>query len=81
MALKWCQGQITRRDVWTEGLFTLHVQVDGVSRFKPGQFLQVGLNHDSEDESDHLHRPYSVASPWGPTIEFFIVVVQRLFSI
>ena len=73
MALKWCPGIITKKHVWADGLFTLSVKVDGVREFQPGQFLQIG--HQASDE--HVHRPYSVASPWGETLEFFVVRVNE----
>ncbi len=72
MSLRWCQGTIEQKHVWIEGLFTLKISVDGVKPFEPGQFLQIGVpNGDS-----HIHRPYSVASPYGPTIEFYVVMVE-----
>ncbi len=73
MALKFCQGKVTHKKIWTEGLFTIRVAVEGVREFEPGQFLQVGIDRGTEK---HLHRPYSVASPHGPEIEFFIVLVE-----
>ena len=73
MALKFCQGKVTHKKVWAEGLFTLRVAVDGVQTFLPGQFLQVGIDRGTEK---HLHRPYSVASPHGPELEFYIVLVE-----
>lgn len=90
MALEWRKGRITDRTVWADGLFTLKVEADGIEPFAPGQFLQVGLavepgsaktssNPDSpaSDEETLLYRPYSVASPWGKTVEFFIVLVPE----
>ncbi len=77
MALKWCQGTITGRQVWTDGLFTIRVEAPEVERFEPGQFLQVGLNCSIEGIEEHIYRPYSVASPWGTKLEFFIVVVPE----
>jgi len=72
MALKWCPGTIVNKKIWADGLFTIQVQVDGVLEFQPGQFLQVGYQNGEE----HIHRPYSVASPWGTNLEFFIVRVD-----
>ncbi len=72
MALKWCNGQVVKKQIWTDGLFTLAVKVDGVQEFLPGQFLQLGYQNGDE----HIHRPYSVASPWSETLEFFIVRVD-----
>ena len=76
MALKWCPGIITKKHVWADGLFTLSVKVDGVREFQPGQFLQIG--HQASDE--HVHRPYSVASPWGETLEFFVMIPGHHFN-
>ncbi len=70
--MKFVPGRITNRHVWSDGLFTLTIEVPGVTPFEPGQFLQIGFD---EGES-HLHRPYSVASPHGEMLEFFIVRVD-----
>ncbi len=70
--MKWTPGIITNKTVWSEGLFTLSIQAPEVSPFEPGQFLQLGI----EQPDGHVHRPYSVASPHGPTLEFFIVLVE-----
>jgi ferredoxin/flavodoxin---NADP+ reductase len=72
MALQWIPGQIVNKQIWSEGLFTLSIQCPGVGAFEPGQFLQVGFPQPEK----HLHRPYSVASPHGDTLEFFIVRVD-----
>ena len=70
--MKWTPATIERKRVWDEGLFTLTVRAPEVQPFKPGQFLQLGM----ELPDGHLHRPYSVASPHGELLEFFIVVVD-----
>ena len=72
MTLHFRRGSLVEKTVWAEGLFTLHVQVDGIVPFEPGQFLQVGL----ELEGEQVYRPYSVASPFGEMIEFYIVLVE-----
>ncbi|MDZ4847939.1 MAG: ferredoxin--NADP reductase [Pirellulaceae bacterium] len=72
MALQWISGQIVRKQIWSDGLFTLSINCPGVAKFEPGQFLQVGFS----DPVKHLHRPYSVASPHSDTLEFFIVRVD-----
>lgn len=72
MALQWIQGTVHARKIWSEGLFTLTVHCPGVEPFEAGQFLQVGLPLPEK----HLHRPYSVASPHGESLEFFIVKVE-----
>jgi ferredoxin/flavodoxin---NADP+ reductase len=70
--MKWTPATIERKRVWDEGLFTLTVRAPEVQPFKPGQFLQLGM----ELPDGHLHRPYSVASPHGELLEFFIVMVD-----
>jgi ferredoxin--NADP+ reductase len=77
MALKWCQGKVTGRRIWADGLFTIELEADGVERFCPGQFLQVGLMVQIDGREEHIYRPYSVASPWGERLEFFVVVVPE----
>lgn len=75
---KWCPGTVVNKKVWTEGLFTIRVAVPDVTPFLPGQFLQLGVfpeGHDG-DESKLINRPYSVASPHGDELEFFIVLVE-----
>ncbi len=70
--MKWTPGLIERKVVWDKGLFTLVVRTPQVQHFEPGQFLQIGL----QLEDGHLHRPYSVASPHGELLDFFIVLVE-----
>jgi len=72
MAIEWRAGTIVGRTVWSEGLFTLTTEVEGVAPFEPGQFLQVGMQINGE----RVYRPYSVASPHGSRLEFYIVVVE-----
>lgn len=80
---KWCPAKVVAKKVWTDGLFTLSIQSKDVQSFEPGQFLHLALG----DEENRVNRPYSVASPHGDTIEFFIVVVEdgeltpRLFQL
>jgi ferredoxin--NADP+ reductase len=74
--MQWTSGIVERRQVWTEGLFTLSIRTPDVEPFEPGQFLQLGLpNQDTDGATHHLHRPYSVASPHGELLDFFIVLV------
>jgi ferredoxin/flavodoxin---NADP+ reductase len=70
--MKWTPGVIERKIVWAEGLFTLQISAPEVQPFQPGQFLQIGI----DQPEGHLHRPYSVASPHGKTLDFFIVLVE-----
>lgn len=69
---KWCQATIVEKKVWTDGLFTLTVNAPDVSSFEPGQFLQLAVS----DGDQRINRPYSVASPPGDNLEFFIVLVE-----
>lgn len=71
MSLQWTRGTIVSRREWYDGLFTLRVEALDVLPFEPGQFLQLGLPLGDK----HVHRPYSVASPHGSCLEFFIVLV------
>ncbi|MEZ6095453.1 MAG: hypothetical protein R3C03_14690 [Pirellulaceae bacterium] len=68
----WYPSKITNKKVWTEGLYTLRVDAAGVEPFEPGQFLHLAI----EKGDQILNRPYSVASPHGPEIEFYIVEVE-----
>ncbi len=70
--MKWTPGVIKHKTVWSEGLFTLAIEAPQVAHFEPGQFLQLGV----ETPQGHVHRPYSVASPHGSILEFFIVLVE-----
>lgn len=76
----WCNGVVTKKQVWSEGLFTITVKVDGVQPFVPGQFLHLAMrdtNDPGPDETpNRINRPYSVASPFGDELEFFIVKVE-----
>lgn len=71
--MKWTPAVIERKHVWDQGLFTLTIRAPQVESFKPGQFLQIGYDLPE----GHLHRPYSVASPPGELLEFFIVLVEE----
>lgn len=70
--MQWLSGTVVDKTDWAEGLFTLAVAAEGVADFLPGQFLQLALTLDGE----HVRRPYSVASPPGRVVEFYIVVVE-----
>jgi ferredoxin/flavodoxin---NADP+ reductase len=73
MAIEWISGTVVARRLWAPGLFSLWIRADGVEPFEPGQFLQVGLALPDR----HLHRPYSVASPWGTVLEFLVTLVPE----
>lgn len=70
--MKLTSGVIIKKKIWSEGLFTLSVEAPEVSPFEPGQFLQLG----TETPHGHVIRPYSVASPHGRILDFFIVLVE-----
>jgi ferredoxin--NADP+ reductase len=46
---KWREGTIVDKTIWTNGLFTIRVNVPGVEPFLPGQFLQLGVYPDSDE--------------------------------
>ncbi len=75
----WCDATITKKKIWTDGLFTITIKADGVNPFKPGQFLQLGVYPEGKQgvEDAIINRPYSVASPHGDELEFFIVLVPE----
>lgn len=72
--MHWTTATVERKTVWAPGLFTLSVAAPEVSPFEPGQFLQLGLTPNGNEK--RINRPYSVASPHGQTLEFFIVMVE-----
>ncbi len=70
--MKFISGSIVGKKIWSDGLFTLQVDAPGVDPFEAGQYLQIGVQRPDK----HLHRPYSVASPHGRVLDFFIVRVD-----
>ena len=78
----WVTGEVVDKKVWADGLFTIRIRAQEVQPFKAGQFLHLALpknpGDDLEaDESKRINRPYSVASPHGNELEFFIVLVPE----
>ncbi len=69
---KWCPAQVIQKQVWCEGLFTLKLHAPDVLPFEPGQFLHLA----AEVGGELVNRPYSVASPHGAELEFYIVKVD-----
>jgi ferredoxin/flavodoxin---NADP+ reductase len=69
--MKWTPATVQCKRIWSEGLFTLKLRAPEVAPFKPGQFLQLGL----QLPEGPLYRPYSAASPHGEFLEFFIVML------
>lgn len=70
--MEWTEGVVRSKRIWSPGLFTMAIEAPEVQTFEPGQFLQLGI----ERPEGQLHRPYSVASPPGDLLEFFIVLVE-----
>lgn len=70
--MKWTPAKIVDKKIWAEGLFTLKIAAPDVSPFAPGQFLHLSV----VDGEERINRPYSVASPHGTELEFFIVLVE-----
>ncbi|MFT5299815.1 MAG: ferredoxin--NADP+ reductase [Mariniblastus sp.] len=75
---KWCPATVVNKKVWTEGLFTIRINASDVLPFLPGQFLQLGIfeNGHEGDDAKLINRPYSVASPHGDELDFFVVLVE-----
>lgn len=71
--MQWISTTVDRKVVWAPGLFTLSIAASDVMHFEPGQFLQLGLTLNEK----RVNRPYSVASPHGNSLEFFIVLVEE----
>ena len=71
---KWCTATVVEKQIWTEGLFTISIESNEVLPFQPGQFLHLAVRNSDEKI---INRPYSVASPHGKRLEFFIVVVPE----
>lgn len=80
----WFRSKVLEKKIWTEGLFTISIDGSGVEPFEPGQFLHLaafpdGVAADADEDTREqlrINRPYSVASPHGETLEFFIVLVE-----
>ena len=82
---KWSEGVITKRTNWSPDLITIRVRVPDIQPFLPGQFLQLGVYYEEQVEGEGetgtetklINRPYSVASPHGDVLDFFIVIVEE----
>ncbi len=70
---QWWPATVVEKKVWTDGLFSLAVRCPQVESFEPGQFLHLAVMEGEKI----IHRPYSVASPHGEILEFFVVVVPE----
>ncbi len=71
--MQWTNAIVKKKTVWANGLFTLTITAPDVQAFEPGQFLQLALTVDGK----RVNRPYSVASPHGESLDFFIVLVEN----
>jgi ferredoxin--NADP+ reductase len=69
----WLAGKVIENRAWTDTLFSLRVQAQGVS-FEAGQFVRIGLDLGGE----RVARPFSfVNAPDDPVLEFYGVVVPE----
>ena len=69
--MTWSEGSILERRDWAAGLVTLRVEAE-VAPFEPGQFVNIGLRMGGE----LVFRAYSLASPPGEPLEFYVTEVQ-----
>jgi ferredoxin--NADP+ reductase len=69
--MTWSTGRILERRQWAPGLVTIRLDAE-VDRFEPGQFLNIGLRIGGE----LVFRAYSVASPPGQPLEFYLTEVS-----
>jgi ferredoxin--NADP+ reductase len=69
--MTWSEGRILERREWAPGLVTLRVEAE-IAPFEPGQFVNIGLRVDDE----LVFRAYSLASPPGEPLEFYVTEVQ-----
>jgi ferredoxin--NADP+ reductase len=69
--MAWSEARVLARREWSPGLVTLTVQAD-IAPFEPGQFVNVGLRLEGE----LVFRAYSLASPPGAPLEFYVTEVE-----
>src|SRR5262245_55756621 len=80
--MTWLRGEVIERVDWAEGLCTLRallvpgLAVPGLASvdFEPGQFVNVALSLETDDEV--LRRSYSLASVPREPLEFYLVRVE-----
>lgn len=73
----WLEGRVASTRRWTDTLFSLAVDVDGLS-FTAGQFARLGLPAPPGAKEPMLGRPYSfVNPPHRRPHEFYVVVVPE----
>lgn len=69
--MAWSEGRILERRQWAPGLVTLRVEAE-IAPFEPGQFVNIGLRLSGE----LVFRAYSLASPPGEPLEFYVTEVK-----
>ncbi len=69
---KWLTGTVIENRRWTKNLTSLKVDVD-LGPFKPGQFVQIGLELDGEI----LARPYSLVNTPAEPLEVLFNLVPE----
>ncbi len=69
--MAWSEGRILERREWAKGLVSLRVECE-IDAFEPGQFVNVALRIDGE----LVFRAYSLASPPGEPLEFYLTEVH-----
>jgi len=73
----WLAGKVIENRAWTETLFSLRVQAQGVP-FEAGQFVRIGLDLEAGNAGSRIARPFSfVNAPDDPVLEFYGVVVPE----
>ncbi len=66
--------KVTEVEHFTDDLFRFRTARPATLRFRPGEFLMIGL----EGEKKPVLRAYSVASPsWDDTLEFYSIKVEN----
>lgn len=71
--MKWHDGEVVENHQWNERLFSLKIKAP-LGDFKPGQFIRVGLEVDSEV----LARPYSLVNePDEEFLEIYFNIVPE----
>lgn len=80
--MSWIEGTITMRREWAEGLMTLGLDAE-IEPYAAGQFVNLGLDIGGT----LVRRSYSIASPPGGPLEFYLNLVEggvltpRLFEL
>ena len=73
MSDKWLEGRVIENRHWTEALFSLRLESQGLA-FEAGQFVRIALDIGGE----RVARPFSfVNPPADPLLEFYGIVVPE----